>query len=71
MSVIVYSQANCPACEKVKRELMLKGVEFEVVRIDQDEAAKQFILSQGLRSVPQVFVDGVKTDPNTITNEII
>jgi glutaredoxin len=70
-SVKVYTQANCAGCEAVKKQLMLKAVEFEVVRIDQDEEARQFILRNGFRSVPQVFVDGVPTDPNTITNEIL
>lgn len=71
VNVVVYSKNNCPACEKVKHELSMKAVPFEVKMIDTDLDAMDFIASQGHRSVPQVYVDGVHTNPDTITNEII
>lgn len=71
MTVVVYSKKNCPACVRVKNELMLKGVEFEEVKVDQDAEAYAFLIAEGHKSVPQVYVDGVHTDPATITNEII
>lgn len=69
--VVVYSKSNCPACVKVKGELTLKGVEYTEVRIDQQPEMRDWLLSQGHRSVPQVYVDGVHTDPATLTNEIL
>lgn len=71
MNVTVYSTKSCPGCEAVKSELSLKGVLYDEVRVDKDPEAKQFLINQGLRSVPQVFVDGVHTNPKTITGEII
>lgn len=71
MTIKVYSKNNCPACVRVKNELTLKGVEFEEVRIDQDTEAYAFLIAEGHKSVPQVYVDGVHTDPTTLTNEII
>ena len=31
---------------------------FEEVRIDQNENERQFLLDEGHRSVPQIYVDG-------------
>jgi glutaredoxin 3 len=54
----VYSKANCPFCDKAKALLTLKRIPFTEVRIDQDSAAKQFIIDQGHRTVPQIYRDG-------------
>jgi glutaredoxin len=70
-TVLVYSKANCPQCTKVKRELTLKAVKFIEVRVDLNPPDRAFLLSEGHKSVPQVYIDGVHTDPNTLTNEIL
>jgi glutaredoxin len=54
----VYSQANCPGCLAAKVHLKNKGIPFTEIRIDKDEEAKAYILNKGLRSVPQVEIDG-------------
>lgn len=54
----VYSKANCPFCVQAKNLLTLKGVEFEEVRIDENPEAREFILSEGHRTVPQIYKDG-------------
>lgn len=70
--VVVYSKANCPQCVKVKNELGLKAVDFTEVRVDQEPSMRDWLLAQGHRSVPIVYVDGVHVkDVSTITNEII
>lgn len=71
MKVVVYSKTHCPGCVRVKRELSLKAVDFAEVNIDTDVEARHWLLAQGHRSVPQVYVDGILTDPNTLTNEIV
>lgn len=71
MNVVVYSKANCPACVKVKQELTLKGVEFKEVRVDLAMDVRDWLVAQGHRAVPQVYVDGVHTDPSKVTAEII
>lgn len=71
MKVVVYSKTNCPQCVVVKRELTLKGVTYEEVNIEQDKDVARWLVGQGHRQVPVVYVDGVHTDPKTITAEII
>ena len=56
--VTVYSKNNCPFCVQAKNLLKLKGVEFQEVKIDEDTAAKEFVLSEGHRTVPQIYKDG-------------
>ena len=36
----------------------MKGVDFTVVKIDEDNAAREFLLGEGHRSVPQIYKDG-------------
>lgn len=73
MKVVVYSKANCPQCVVVKRELSLRGVDFSELRIDgEDKSLARWLVEQGHRQVPVIYVDG-KHVANylTITNEII
>jgi len=34
----------------------MKGLQFEEVRVDLDLAAKEFLVAQGHRSVPQLYI---------------
>ena len=56
--ITVYSKNNCPYCEQAKGLLKLKGIDFEVVKIDEDSAAREFMLSEGHRTVPQIYQNG-------------
>jgi glutaredoxin 3 len=56
--ITIYSKAHCPFCDKAKALLKLKGVEYTEVRIDEDDQAREFILEQGHRTVPQIYRDG-------------
>lgn len=56
--ITVYSKQNCPYCVQAKKLLESKGIDYEEIRIDEDESAKQFVLSHGHRSVPQIYKDG-------------
>lgn len=58
MSVTVYSKDNCPFCVQAKNLLKMKGVEYTEVRVDLDPTAKEFIVSEGHRTVPQIYKDG-------------
>lgn len=55
----VYSKADCPFCDRAKNLLKLKNIAFEEVRVDLDPAAREFIMSQGHRTVPQIYRDGL------------
>lgn len=51
----VYSKSNCPFCEQAKAFLDSKGVEYRVIKIDENPEAREFLMQQGFRSVPQIF----------------
>ena len=57
--ITVYSKNNCPFCDRAKALLESKGIEFKIVNIQDEPNAREFLVDQGLRSVPQVFKDGV------------
>lgn len=54
MSVIVYSNPNCQACEQTKRYLTVKGVEFESKMISDSPEIMSLIEEKGYRSAPVV-----------------
>jgi glutaredoxin 3 len=51
----VYSKNNCPFCVQAKNLLTLKNVPFNEIKIDENQNAKEFILSEGHRTVPQIY----------------
>ena len=55
----IYSKSNCPFCDQAKALLTSKNIPFEEIRVDENITAKEFILSQGHRTVPQIYKDGV------------
>lgn len=60
-TVELYSTAVCPYCVAAKNLLKQKGYDYEEIRIDKDPARRDEMLSRsgGMRSVPQIFVNGV------------
>ncbi|NDG84558.1 MAG: glutaredoxin [Proteobacteria bacterium] len=58
--VTVYSMQNCPYCVKAKALLTQRGVAFETIMIDDwsDDQWEAFAKSSGMKTVPQVYVDG-------------
>ena len=57
--ITVYSKNNCPFCDRAKALLESKGIPFETVMMEDAPEAREFLVEQGLRSVPQIFKDGV------------
>lgn len=52
---VVYSQTHCPACDKLKKELKMKDVEFEEVVIGVDIPVDEFRKKYpNVRTVPFV-----------------
>jgi len=56
--ITVYSKNNCPFCVKAKYLLEQKGIEFTEVKIDETPEAREFVMSEGHRTVPQIYQDG-------------
>ena len=51
----VYSKNNCPFCDRAKSLLESKGIAYEAINIEEHPDAREFLVDQGLRSVPQIF----------------
>jgi glutaredoxin 3 len=54
--ITVYSKTNCPHCVNAKKYLESKNINYREVNIEQDNQAREFVLSQGHRSVPQIYL---------------
>lgn len=54
----IYSKNNCPFCVMAKNYLESKNINFQEINIEQDAEARAFITQQGLRTVPQIFMNG-------------
>ncbi len=55
----VYTKNNCPFCDRAKALLESKGKMYIAVNIEENPDEREFLIDQGLRSVPQIFKDGV------------
>lgn len=58
MKVILYSKANCPMCSLTERALQKHGVMYSVRKMDEDQAAYDFVTQVlGYSQAPAVYVD--------------
>lgn len=51
----VYTKNNCPYCDRAKALLESRGVEYNAINLEDQPDARDFLVNQGLRSVPQIF----------------
>jgi len=57
--VQVYTKRNCPYCVRAKALLGRKGIVYEEIDVEADEALRLWLVdATGQRTVPQVFADG-------------
>ncbi len=58
--ITMYSMLNCPYCVKAKALLTQRGVAFETIMIDEwsDSEWDDFVKKSGMKTVPQIYVDG-------------
>ncbi len=58
-NIQIYTTSQCPFCINAKRLLKAKGVQFEEINIDEDEAFMINKLAErsGIYTVPQIYVD--------------
>ena len=54
----IYSKNHCPFCDQTKALLTHKGIAFEEVKIDENDDARDFVVSKGHRTVPQIYLNG-------------
>jgi glutaredoxin 3 len=57
----IYTTNYCPFCLKAKSLLNKKGVKFSEINISNDETLREKMssLTNGARSVPQIFADNI------------
>jgi glutaredoxin 3 len=56
-SVKVYTKTRCPYCVRAKALLDRKGVSYEEIDAEHDDALRTWLVeATGQRTVPQVFV---------------
>jgi glutaredoxin len=51
----IYTKDDCPYCDRAKALLESRGIEYTTVNVGIRTEAREFLVDQGLRSVPQVF----------------
>jgi glutaredoxin len=51
----VYTKNNCPFCDRAKGLLESRGIEYNTINLEDHPDARDFLVDQGLRSVPQIF----------------
>ena len=58
--VKIYTTPYCPFCERAKKLLMDKGLNFEEIDLSEnpDKFEEMLSKSNGARTVPQIFVNG-------------
>ena len=56
--ITVYSKNNCPYCVQAKNLLKQKDIVFEEINIETTPGAREFIMAEGHRTVPQIYQDG-------------
>ena len=54
----IYSKNNCGYCVQAKSLLKNNDIPFEEINIEEDADQMQFILSEGHRTMPQIYKDG-------------
>ena len=55
MKLTVYTKDNCPFCDMAKALLESRGVEYTTINVGVLTEARDYLVEQGLRSVPQIF----------------
>ena len=51
----LYTKDNCGFCMSAKALLLNRKIEFAEVNIDQDQEARKFVISEGHRTMPQIY----------------
>jgi len=56
-NVVMYSTSLCGFCSAAKSLLNAKGIEFEAIPVDSDNAKREEMMERsGRRTVPQIFI---------------
>jgi glutaredoxin 3 len=59
---VLFSGKDCSACKTLKDTLNNKNIEYKEFDIWNNPDALKYMMGKGYRSIPQLFLDGVKID---------
>jgi len=54
----LYSKNNCGYCLQAKALLKNNDIPFEEVNIETNTTARDFVITEGHRTMPQIYKDG-------------
>jgi len=57
LNVTVYTQSECQPCKLTGMKLAQRNIDFDTVRVDQDEDVLALVRSMGFYAAPVVVVD--------------
>lgn len=59
--ITVYTKYGCPQCDMTKRVLEGEGVHFNVINVEEDTNALEYVKNQlGFSSMPVVVAEGIE-----------
>jgi glutaredoxin 3 len=75
--ITVYSKPLCGYCDMAKDYLKKNNIQYEEIRVDTNPEAREFLISEGHRTMPQIYHNGkllvagggmalVRMDPNQV-----
>ena len=69
MSLILYTKNQCVFCDIMKENLNRWGVKYMTVNVQEDPEALELLKERGIRTVPQLFLNGVSLNQGIDTRE--
>ena len=60
MGIVIYTTDTCPYCDQAKKLFKRKNVMYQEHDVSNNPTRRQALIekSNGLRTVPQIFIDG-------------
>lgn len=55
--ITVYSKTTCGYCDMAKKYLKEHNIDYKEVLVDKDQDAYKWLVEQGHRSVPQLYIE--------------
>lgn len=53
--ITIYTKDNCQFCDMAKALLESRGVEYSSINVSENPEAREFLIDNGHRSVPQIY----------------
>lgn len=61
-TLVLYTKNNCPYCAKAKAFLQIREVEFREINIDTNSEAKDWVIKNNHKTMPQIYYDDYTVD---------